>query len=221
MPLTLYLHPLSSFCHKALIAFYENDIAFTPRIVDLGNPDDRAAFTKIWPIGKFPVLRDEARGVTVPESTGIIDYLSLHYPGPVPLIPADRERAFAVRQQDRFYDFHIHILMQKIVGDRLRPPGRDDPHGVEDAVRRVKIALAMVDQDMAEKTWAMGDDFTMADCSAAPALFYIDKVLPLSAYPNAARYLERLKARPSFARALKEAEPYFHMFPKSRAAAAS
>jgi glutathione S-transferase len=219
MSLTLYLHPLSSFCHKAQIAFYENDIAFTPRVVNLGDPADRAAFQAVWPIGKFPVLRDDARGVTVPESTGIIEYLALHYPGPVKLVPDDPQRAFEVMQADRFYDFHVHLMMQKIVGDRIRPSGREDPHGVEDAIRRVRIALGMVDQEMAVKTWATGDAFTMADCAAAPALRYINLVLPLAAdYPNAAAYLERLEARPSYARALTEAEPFFHMFPKPRAA---
>ena len=220
MSLTLYYHPLSSFCHKVLIALYENGTPFTTRFVDLGKAEDRAAFTAVWPIGKFPVIRDEARGVTVPESTVIIEYLSRHYPGSVMLVPDDAERAAQVREIDRFYDFHIHLLMQKIVGDRLRPEGRTDPHGVDDATRRVRVALGMVDKDMASRTWAAGDEFTMADCSAAPPLFYIDKALPLAAeFPNAARYLERLKARPSYARTLKEAEPYFHMFPKPRAAA--
>jgi glutathione S-transferase len=220
MPLTLYYHPLSSFCHKVLIALYESGVAFTPRLVDLGNPDDRAAFTAIWPIGKFPVLRDDARNVTVPESTVIIEYLARHYPGPVKLVPHDAEKAAQVREIDRFYDFHIHLLMQKIVGDRLRPEGKTDPHGVEDAVRRARVALGLADKSMAGKIWAAGDDFTMADCSAAPALFYIDKAIPLAdEFPNAARYLERLRARPSYARTLKEAEPYFHLFPKPRAAA--
>jgi glutathione S-transferase len=220
MPLTLYYHPLSSFCHKVLIALYENGIAFTPRLVDLGNPDDRAAFTAIWPVGKFPVLRDEARGVTVPESTVIIEYLARRYPGPVKLVPDDAEKAAQVREADRFYDLHIHLLMQKIVGDRLRPEGKTDPHGVEDAVRRARVALGLADKDMAGRAWAAGDDFTMADCSAAPALFYIDKAIPLAdEFPDAARYLARLKTRPSYARVLKEAEPYFHMFPKPRAAA--
>jgi glutathione S-transferase len=220
MSLTLYYHPLSSFCHKVLIALYENATPFTTRFVDLGKAEDRAAFAAVWPIRKFPVIRDEARAVTVPESTVIIEYLSRHYPGPAKLVPDDPEGAARVREVDRFYDLHIHLPMQKIVGDRLRPEGRTDPHGVDDATRRVRVALGMVDNDMASRTWAAGDDFTMADCAAAPALFYIDKTIPLAAeFPSAARYLERLKARPSYARTLKEAEPYFHLFPKARAAA--
>lgn len=215
MSLTLYYHPLSSFCHKVLIALYENDTPFDKRMVDLGDERDRAEFLKIWPIGKFPVLRDDARDRTVPESTIIIEYLAEHYPGPIKLVPEDADLARATRLSDRFFDLHIHLHMQKIVGDRLRPADKKDPHGVEDARRRLLSALGMVDRDVATKTWAMGDAFTMADCAAAPALFYADKVQPFGdSHPNAAAYLKRLMARPSYARALQEAEPYFKFFPQ-------
>ncbi|MGE5146779.1 MAG: glutathione S-transferase family protein, partial [Candidatus Eiseniibacteriota bacterium] len=188
---------------------------FEKRFVDLGDERDRAEFLKLWPIGKFPVLRDDARQRTVPESTTIIEYLATHYPGPVKLVPDDPDLARATRFSDRFFDFHVHLHMQKIVGDRIRPAGNKDPHGVEDARRRLLAALGMVDRDMATKTWAMGDAFTLADCAAAPALFYVDKVQPLAdGHPNVAAYLKRLMARPSYARALKEAEPYFKFFPQ-------
>ena len=215
MSLTLYYHPLSSFCHKALIALYENGTTFEKRMVDLGDERDRAEFLKLWPIGKFPVLRDDARDRLVPESTTIIEYLAAHYPGPVKLVPDDPDLARATQLSDRFFDLHVHLHMQKIVGDRIRPAGNKDPHGVDDARRRLLAALGMVDRDMATKTWAMGDAFTMADCAAAPALFYVDKVQPLAdGHPNVAAYLKRLTVRPSYARALKEAEPYFKMFPQ-------
>jgi glutathione S-transferase len=215
MSLTLYYHPLSSFCHKVLIALYENGTKFEKRLVDLGDERDRAEFLKLWPIGKFPVLRDDARRQTIPESTIIIEYLAAHYPGPVRLVPEDAELARATRLSDRFFDLHIHLHMQKIVGDRLRPADKKDPHGVEDARRRLLAALGMVEQDMAKKTWAMGDGFTMADCAAAPPLFYVNRVQPFAdSHPNTAAYLKRLMARPSYARALEEAEPYFKMFPQ-------
>ena len=119
-----------------------------------------------------------------------------------------------MRLKDRFYDLHLHLHMQKVVGDRLRPEGKKDPHGVEDARRRLTVALDMIDAEMAGKTWAMGDDFTMADCAAAPPLFYIDKLFPLAdTHKNAAAYLRRLLERPSYARAIEEAKPYFSMFP--------
>jgi glutathione S-transferase len=213
--LTLYYHPLASFCWKALIALYENGTPFEPHIVDLGDPASRADFLKVWPIGKFPVLRDAARDHTVPESSTIIEYLAQHYPGPTRLIPLDTDAARQVRFRDRFYDHYVHEPMQKIVTDRLRPAGRNDPHGVEQARAMLATSLGMVDKDMTARTWTMGEDFGLADCAAAPALFYADKVMPFAAsHGNAAAYLARLKQRPSFARVLKEAEPYFKMFPE-------
>jgi len=212
--LKLYLHPLSSYCHKTLIALYENGTPFEPHIVDLGNPAQRAAFQKIWPIGKFPVLRDEARNQTIPESTIIIEYLAQHYPGRTRLIPADPDAAREIRARDRFFDLHLHDAMQKIVGDRLRPEGSKDPLGVEQAQQRVLLAYEMIDRDMATRTWAGGETFTLADCAAAPALFYSNKVVPLTAaHKNVSAYLRRLEQRPSYARALQEAQPYFAMFP--------
>jgi glutathione S-transferase len=198
MPLTLHFHPLSSFCHKVLIALYENDTPFTPNIVNLQEEREREALRKLWPVGKFPVLRDGARGETVAESSIIIEYLDQHYPGKTRFIPADPEQARAVRMSDRFFDLHIHMHMQKIVGDRLRPTGAKDPHGVEDARTRMATALGVVEKEMASRTWAAGESFTMADCAAGPALFYADKVAPFAGtHPNLIAYLERLKQRPS------------------------
>ena len=215
MWLKLHFHPLSSFCHKVLIALYENGTPFEPQIVDLGDAASRAAFLEVWPIGKFPVLRDETRGETIPELSVIIEYLDRHYPGTTRFIPADPELAREVRFRDRFFDLHIHLHMQKIVGDRLRPAHGKDPHGVEDARTRMATALAIVDRAMAQRTWAAGESFTLADCAAAPALFYADKVAPFRAtHRHAAAYLDRLMQRPSYARALQEAEPYFRLFPQ-------
>ncbi len=216
MSLTLYFHPLSSFCHKALIALYENATAFTPHVVDLSDAASSAAFKNIWPVGKFPVLRDDTSGRTIPESTGIIEYLTQHHPGPVKLIPDDAEAAFKTRALDRFYDLNLHIHMQKVIGDRRRPAGQNDPFGVEHARGLIQTALAIADKDMADKTWAIGDGFTMADCAAAPPLFYCDfAIAPLAGrYENLAAYLGRLKQRPSYARALKEAEPFLKYVPR-------
>jgi glutathione S-transferase len=214
MSLTLYFHPLSSFCQKALIALYENDTPFAPHLVDLGDEASRAAFLKIWPIGKFPVLRDEARDRVIPESSIIIEYLAQHYPGRARLVPEDADVARQMRMRDRFYDLYVSEPMQKIVGDRRRPPGQRDPYGVEQAKSRLQTAYGMIDEDMAAKTWAMGDAFSMADCAAAPALFYANLVMPFGdTHKNIAAYFGRLMERPSFARAVGEATPYFHLFP--------
>jgi glutathione S-transferase len=215
MSLKLYFHPLSSFCWKALIALYENDTRFTPQIVNLGDEAERAALLKLSPIGKFPVLRDDAHEQTIPETSIIIEYLDRHYPGRTRFIPADLDLAWQTRLSDRFYDFYVHHSMQKIVGDRLRPQGAKDPHGVEEARERIQSCYGMIDKQMDNRTWATGDAFSLADCAAAPALFYADKVQPFGdGYQNLKRYFDRLKARPAFARVLEEAEPYFEMFPQ-------
>jgi glutathione S-transferase len=214
MSLKLYFHPLASFCHKALIALYENDTAFEPHIVDLGDAAQAAAFKAIWPIRKFPVLRDDDRDRTIPESSIIIEYLDQHRPGRTRFLPAEPERAREARMRDRFFDLYVHEPMQKIVTDKLRPVGQNDSFGVEQARAQLKTAYDVIEKDMASKTWAIGDIFTMADCAAAPALFYADKVMPFTlTHKNVAAYFRRLLERPSYARVLKEAQPYFAMFP--------
>ena len=212
MPLTLHFHPLSSYCHKALIALYENDTPFEKRVVNLMDPADAAAFKKLWPCGQFPVLQDGNR--TIPESSVIIEHLDAKYPGKIRFIPTDSELARQVRAKDRFYDLQLHTHMQKVVGDRMRPADKKDAFGVEQAKKRIDVALDMIDAEMADKTWAVGDQFSMADCAAAPPLFYIDKASPLGdRHKNVSRYLRRLMERPSYARVLEEAQPFFKMFP--------
>jgi glutathione S-transferase len=214
MSLTLYLHPLSSYCHKALIALYENATPFEPHVVDLGSPAARAEFAKVWPFAKFPVLRDSTRTQTIPESTSIIEYLTRHYPGPLRLVPDDPDKALQVRAADRFYDLHVHLPMQKIVGDLLRPADAHDPIGVKQAREQLRTALHIANENLATRPWAAGDQFSMADCSAAPPLFFINIMMPLAGeFPHVGAYHERLKARPSYARVLQEAQPYLCYFP--------
>ncbi|MBZ0149826.1 MAG: glutathione S-transferase family protein [Pseudorhodoplanes sp.] len=216
MSLTLYFHPLASYCHKALIAFYENGTPFTPHLVDLGDPAANAAFKAIWPIGKFPVLRDEAAGRTIPESSIVIEYLDRHFPGKTSFIPKDPKQAHEVRLYDRLCDLYLHLPMQKVIGDRMRPAGKNDPNGVEEAKAQIQTTLLILDEALAKRSWIAGDAFTLADCSAAPPLFYIDMaVAPLAdTHKNAAAYLHRLKERPSYARTLEEAKPYMHLVPR-------
>jgi glutathione S-transferase len=165
----------------------------------------------------MPVLVDTDRGRTVAESSIIIEYLQRHHPGKATLLPADPELALEVRRLDRFFDLYVAQPMQKIVTDRIRPEGRSDPHGVTDARETLATALDLTEREMASRTWAVGDVFTLADCAAAPALFYADWVASFPfTHPRTAAYLERLKARPSFARAIDEAKPYRHLFPQER-----
>ena len=217
MSLTLYFHPLSSYCWKALIGLYELEVPFEKHLVDLSNPAERDAFAHIWPLAKFPVLRDAARDRTLPESTIILEYADALAAGPRRLIPTDPELALRCRLQDRLYDLYIHQPMQKIVGDRLRPADGRDALGVEQARAQLESAYALVDPHVrpgASETGANSADFTLADCAAMPALFYANKVAPfVGRWKNLAGYLERLEARPSVARVLREAEPYMHAFP--------
>lgn len=214
MALSLYFHPLASYCWKVLIALYENETPFEPRLVDLGNPVERDAFLKLTPLGKFPILHDHQNGKLVGESTIILEYLATHYPGRVALLPSGADAALEVRAQDRFFDQQVHEAMQKHVGDKLRPEGKRDPFGVEQAHAQLEKAYSILETTLATRSWAAGESFSMADCAAAPALYYANLVHPLgAAHGHVRQYLERLKARPSFARVLVEAQPYFAMFP--------
>lgn len=218
MALTLYYHPLASFCHKVLIGLYENGVNFTPLLVDPGNPASSAALLDQWPVGKIPVLHDSDADRVLPETTIILEYLHQHYPGPVRLVPGDPETTLEVRLWDRFFDLHVHQPMQKIVLDRLRAPGACDPQGVAEAHAALETAYGMIETRMAGRHWAAGEAFTLADCAAAPALFYAAIVHPFgTARPALAAYFERLMARASVARTITEARPYFDMFPFSEA----
>ena len=215
MSLTLYFHPLSSFCQKALVALYENDTPFEPHIVNLMDEAERAALKKLWPVGKFPVLRDEARDRTIPESSIIIEYLAQHYPGGTKLVPG--------RADARPPDAPARPLLRPLreradAEDRDRPAaagGRNDPHGVAEAKALLKTSLDMIERGDGDGTWAMGEAFTMADCAAAPALFYANMVMPFGdTHQNAAAYLDRLMAASVLCAGAQGSEPYLAFFPK-------
>lgn len=214
MSLELFLHPLSSYCHKVLIALYENDIAFEVKRID--DPAVAAEYEKLSPLKRFPILRDVGRGRAIPESTIIIEYLDTHFPGRIAFIPRDPDLAWQVRLRDRFFDHYLHTPMQKFAADRLRPQGKQDPYGLEESRALFVKALGLIEAEMSDRTWAMGEAFTLADCAAAPALYYGNRFFgPFrGTHPNALAYLERLMARPSYARALEEAKPFMHLLPR-------
>ena len=211
MSLTYYYHPLSSFCWKVLIAFYENDTPFTPHVLHLQDPQVRADFAKLSPMGKMPALLDGDRAVW--EASIVIEYLDAHHSGSAIFIPADPEQALEVRRFDRMFDLYIHEQMQKIVSDRLRLEDKRDPFGVEEARTRIERGYDYLETVLRPNAWAVGDAFSLADCAAAPALFYANVVQPIGGHRRVGDYLERLKQRPSFARTLAEARPYFKYFP--------
>jgi len=216
MKLKLHYHPLSSYCHKALIALYENDIPFEPVVVNLMDPVASANFRALWPVGKFPVLEDTGRGHVIAESSVIVEYLDNHY-AKKRLIPADADAGWQARMWDRFFDLYVMEKQGKLVEDNLRPAEARDPHGVAKAKETLAKSYAIVEDKLltgSGTNWALGDDYTLADCAASPALFYASLAVPIpETAPNLKAYYERLVRRPSYLRALKEAEPFFHWVP--------
>ncbi len=210
MSLTLYYHPLASYCHKVLIALCENNTDFEKRIIDLGNESQRAELGALWPLCKFPVIRDHARSRDLPESSLIIEYLDRYFPGSHPLIPSDWHAALDVRLWDRVFDSYVHEPMSQIVFNRIMGDRGD--------VSRQRATLGMtydlINRQLADKTWACGQSFSVADCAAAPALFYASTLEPFPEACNHLRdYFERLVTRPSFQRVIEEAKPYFSLYP--------
>jgi glutathione S-transferase len=200
--LTLHYHPLSSYCQKALIGLYELDVRFDKHLVNLGAAAELAAFLAIAPLGKFPVIVDDGR--TIAESSILLEHL-------------DTERrlfpSLAARAGDRFWDLHVHEYVQRLVGDKLRPGSARDPFGYAQARAALERSYAIAERELTDRTWAAGEDFTIADCAAAPALFFAQKLEPFGASAHLAAYFDRLRARPSIARTFAEAAPFLSMFP--------
>jgi glutathione S-transferase len=210
MTLKLYAHPFSSYCQKVLIALYENATPFELRM--LGDPQAGAELAELWPLKRFPVLVDDGR--TVLEASIIIEHLGWRHPGPVRLIPQDAGAALDVRMMDRFFDNYIMTPQGRIVLDSLRAEADRDRLGVADARTMLDTAYGWLDRKMAGREWASGEAFSLADCAAAPALFYADWTHPIgAAFGNVHAYRRRLLQRPSFARAVDEARPYRPLFP--------
>jgi glutathione S-transferase len=210
LPLTLYYHPLASFCHKVLIALYENGTAFDKRIINLGEEADRAELEAIWPLCKFPVIRDHERKRDVPETSVIIEYLDRYFPGAQPMIAADWDVALDVRLWDRFFDNYVQEPMQIIVTGHLTGMQCDQTK----ERTKLKTAYKMIEKRMTTRSWMCGEAFSMADCAAAPALFYAATILPFpEEYSHLNDYFERLVTRPSVQRVLDEAKPYFSLYP--------
>jgi glutathione S-transferase len=210
MPLKLYAHPFSSYCQKVLIALYENATPFEFRL--LADAQSMEELTALWPLKRFPVLVDEDR--TVVEASIIIEHLQLHHPGPVRLLPENPREALEVRTLDRFFDNYVSTPQQQVVFNQLRPEADRDSYGVAQARALLETAYGWLDGVMAKREWAVGTEFSLADCAAAPALSYADWTHGIDArFANVRAYRQRLLARPSFARAVDEARPYRPFFP--------
>jgi glutathione S-transferase len=209
---SLYAHPFAAYCQKVLIALYENATDFVYRKFGPEDPTAMSELTALWPLKKFPVLVED--GHTYVESSIIIEHLAIRHPGAVQLIPEDPESALAARMMDRFFDNYVMTPMQKIVADSMRAPGDRDPLGVQDARVLLDTSYGWLNGVMENRSWACGGGFTLADCAAAPSLFFADWVHEIDAqFPHAQAYRRRLLGRPSVARAVDEARPYRNLFP--------
>ena len=210
--LQLFFHPFSSYSQKALIALYENGTPFTARVLSPQDPATGAEFAARWPIKRFPILVDGER--TILEASAVIEYLDAAHPGPVRLIPQDPLAAVDARMMDRVFDNYVSTPQQKLVYDALRAPAARDAQGVAEARTMLETTYAWLDGVMADREWATGGAFTLADCAAAPALFYADWSHKIDArFANLLAYRARLLARPSFARAVDAARPFRPYFP--------
>jgi glutathione S-transferase len=208
----LYAHPFSSYCQKVLIPLYENATPFEMCLLAPDQPRVMAEHAAAWPLKKMPLVVDGAR--TVIEASVIVEYLDLYHPGRVRFVPADARAALEVRTMDRFFDNYVMTPMQKIVLDTIRAADQRDPQGVADAQELLETSYRWLNNTMKGREWAASDAFSLADCAAAPSLFYADWVHPIDASLSDLRaYRRRLLARPSFARAVDEARPYRVNFP--------
>lgn len=210
MALTLYAHPLSSYCQKALIALYELDLPFELKFLDSAKPEVFGELQRLWPFGKFPLLVDD--GLVIPEASLIIEHLDARTGAG--LLPSDPAVRMETRLMDRVFDNYVATPQQKTVSDLIREPGRRDTQGVEEAHALLEKSYAWLDGRLATRTWAAGEAFTLADCGAAPMLFYANWVHPIApGFPTLAKYLKRLRGRTSVERAVEEARPYRHLVP--------
>jgi glutathione S-transferase len=211
MSLTLYAHPFAAYCWKVLIALYENATPFSYRSVE--DATGWAELATLWPIKKFPLLRDG--DATIVESSIIVEYLMHRYPGTARMIPVNDDAALTVRFMDRFFDNYIMSPMQTLVADRMRSETERDTKGVADARKMLDVAYGWLEERLVPEAWASGNSFSLADCSAAPALFYADWVHPLGGrFPGVLAYRGRVLARHSVARVVDEARPFRKLFPQ-------
>ena len=213
MTLQLFAHPFSSYCWKVLIALWENELPFTYRQLDPAHPENGAEWARRWPLRKMPVLLDGERAIM--ETSAIIEHLQIFHPGPVTLLPEPGAASVEVRMMDRIFDNYVMTPMSKLVADAMRAPDARDAQGVAEARQTLDAIYPWLDERLSQREWAAGDSFSLADCAAAPALFYADWVQPIADdFAHLRRYRARVLARPSVARAVDEARPYRHFFPQ-------
>jgi glutathione S-transferase len=214
MSLILHYHPLSSCCQKVLVAIYETGAPVALRHLDLGDASERDAHRARWPLGKMPLLEDEASGLRLPETSIIIEHLAQRHPGPAPLLPADAEACLQVRLWDRLCDFYVMTPLQSAVAAVISGNAARAEEAAAVSRAQLETAYGVLDRRLAGRAWLGADAFSLADCAAMPALFYAAAVRPFAAdFPALDAYFARLLQRPTVQRVLAEAAPWMPYFP--------
>ncbi len=215
LAMKLYYNPISSYSQKALIAFYEKGIDFEPNIVNLMDPDDLAKYRDVYPMGKIPclVLDD---GHLIPESSIIIEYIDDM--GEPRLIDGDSEQTRKIRFKDRMIDLYLDDSIVTLLFQGMKPEDQRDPERMATAQFRIDTMYSFMEAEFEKHPFASGNKFSMADCAAAPALFYAEQAAPFAAYKNISAYWERLRQRPSVQRTHEEARPVLEAFMSKNAA---
>ncbi len=211
----LYYNPISTYSQKVLIAFYEKGLEFEPHIVSLMDPDERAKYREVYPLGKIPclVLDDDH---LIPESSIIIEYIDGM--GEPRLIDGDSEQTRKIRFKDRMIDLYLNDSVVTLLFQGMKPEDERDPERIETAQFRIDTMYSFMENEFGNQSFANGEKFTMADCAAAPALFYAEQTAPFAEYKNISAYWERLKGRPTVKRTHEEARPVLEAFMNKDAA---
>jgi glutathione S-transferase len=202
----LYYNPVSTFSQKVIMGFHEKGQTFDGQVVDLFSPEGAAAYRKVYPLGKVPVLV-LSDGWMIPESAIILEYLDTHVEGGTRLLPKDPDQARQARFHERVSDLYLHEPLATVLFDGMKPEAEREPKRVAKAKERLDVMYAMMDKHYAKNTWALGEAFSVADCSAAPPLGYLRGMYSFDRYPNLVAYAGRLAERPSYRKAFEEAAP--------------
>ncbi len=211
----LYYNPISTYSQKVLIALYEKGLDFEPEIVNLMDADARARYRDVNPLGKIPCLQLED-GHIIPESSIILEYLDpLAEPT---LIKGNADETRRIRFKDRMFDLYLNDPIVTLLFQGMKPESEQDPERIEKARFHVATMYSFMENEFGKQSYANGEEFLMADCAAAPALFYAEQVVPFAEHKNISAYWERLKSRPSVQRTHEEAAPILEaMFAKDAA----
>ena len=214
----LYYNPLSTYSQKVMIAFNEKGIAYEPQLVDMMSAESRAAFEKVYPLGKVPFLKP-SEDWQVPESTSIIEYLEDKFPNTPRLIPpSGGDAARQVRFMDRMADLYLNDPVGELLFQKLGFRTQDNDKAAR-ARKHITFSFEHYDKRLAKQPWLCGEAFTMADCAAIPALYYAQTVMPFDAYPNIVAYWQRALKRPSVVKVKAEFEPIWQGMMSQRSAA--